>query len=101
MGAFNFIREILLKNFPHILHRKSLQKFIHFQRRGKFYKRNPFNFFFEKNEPRNYASKIPSRTVKLEIIFSKNHHSSVILKIVENFSNFMTKLNPQEFWRKL
>ena len=33
--------------------------------------------------------------------FSKNHPSSVILKIVENFFNLMTKLNPQEFWRKL
>ena len=29
--------------------------------------------------------------------FSKNHPSSVILKIVENFFNLMTKLNPQEF----
>ena len=33
--------------------------------------------------------------------FSKNHPSSVILKIVENFFNLMTKLNSQEFWRKL
>ena len=28
--------------------------------------------------------------------FSKNHPSSLILKIVENFSNLMKKLNPQE-----
>ena len=72
-----------------------------FSEGANFTKEIPLIFFFEKNQPWNYASKIPSRTVKLEIIFSKNHRSSVILKIVENFSNLMTKLNPQEFWRKL
>ena len=35
-----------------------------------------------------------------ETYFTKNHPSSVILKIVENFFNLMTKLNPREFWRK-
>ena len=32
--------------------------------------------------------------------FSKNHPSSVILKIVKKIFNLMTKLNTQEFWRK-
>ena len=41
----------------------------------------------KKNQPWNLVSKIPSRIVKLETIFEKSHRSSVILKILENFSN--------------
>ena len=66
----------------------------------KFYKRNPFKFFlrspsiFKRNPIKKnrlqFYMEIPllfSKNHKLETIFEKSHRSSVILKILENFSN--------------
>ena len=66
----------------------------------EFYKRNPFNFFlrspsiFKRNPIKKnrlqFYMEIPllfSKNHKLETIFEKSHRSSVILKILENFSN--------------
>merc|ERR1712115_718051 len=67
----------------------------------EFYKRNPFKFFlkspsiFKRNPIKkiafNFTWKIPCKFFKnhkLETIFEKSHRSIVILKILENFSNF-------------
>ena len=62
----------------------------------KKYKRIPFKFDLS-----SVYREILCIFFYFSTYFTKNHPSSVILKIVENFSNLMTKLNPQEFWRKL
>ena len=73
----------------------------------EFYKRNPFNFFlrspsiFKRNPIEKirlqFYKEIPllfSKNHKLETIFGKSHRSSVILKILEKFSNFSKILHP-------
>merc|ERR1711984_56063 len=65
----------------------------------EFYKRNPFNFFlksqsiFKRNPIKKNRLQFYMKNHKLETIFGKSHRSSMILKILENFSN-LSKIYP-------